>query len=48
MNPGFTPLTTISLVVSNGLNKARSRPLVLDTLINDIEYAFSSDSYFCR
>ena len=38
----------VSLVISNGLNKARSRPLVLDTLISDIEYAFSYDHCFCR
>ena len=32
--------TDPSILVRNGLNKARSRPLLLDALINDIEYAF--------
>ena len=27
-------------IVSNGLNKARSRPLILDALIGNIEYVF--------
>ena len=48
VDSGFAPLTGVSLVISNGLNKARSRPLVLDTLISDIEYAFSYDHCFCR
>ena len=47
VDPEFAPLIRIFWVVSNGLNKARSRPLVLDNLINDIEYAFSSDGCFC-
>ena len=41
VDPSFSPLTRMSLVVSNGLNNARSRALILDNLINDIEYAFS-------
>ena len=39
-NPEFAPLTRIYFVVSNGLNMSRSRALVLDNSINDIEYAF--------
>ena len=38
----------MSLDVSKGLNKNRSHSLALDTMICDIEYAFSSDCYYCR
>ena len=40
LNLGFASLTRISLVVSNGLNKARNRSFALDALICDIEYVF--------
>ena len=45
-DPEFASLTRMSLVASNGLNEARSRPL--DDMIDDIEYASSSDGCFCR